>query len=244
MSDESIEKFFDYNDAYSSEQNARRTQQKEFGLPLLRKSKEIRDIVAAMAAAARPDDYDEQNEDEEEDLDLMSFIEEELEKLLGGDEEMSYLELSPKQMDIMLSQVEDHAVGLHEKTANAMRSQLYILQMESAVLAKITARDLATVAGLCIMERIGDKEHWHLLRVAIEDYRLLFREWIKSVKPIPKTFDEGDGWGLFLPDKDPNHEENREILFPLDPDENLPLWNEYDDEDEDDDEEGEEWKKI
>ncbi len=251
MSDEEIEDFFEEDEDCSPEENARLALQKEFGLPLLRKCKEIEEMVTAIAVATRPDDYDEDAAFEEREGGIDVFEDKELiKRIINEDGEVPFLGLSPKYIDVLVSQMEEYAIMLHAKTVSAMRAELYVLQMESAVLAKINARDLAGITVLFTIQRFGDKEHWHLLRVAIEEYRLLFRQWLKSLKPTSNSFYEGDGWGLFIADEDPIYDENQELESPLNPDEMTSFLNFFgndfddDDEDDEDDEEGEEWKKL
>ena len=71
----------------------------------------------------------------------------------------------------------------------------YILKMENATVMKVHARHLYSITFQLAMEETHAEEHLNLLRTAIEEFRALFVEWVR-------TFDreerQDDGWGLFL----------------------------------------------
>lgn len=82
------------------------------------------------------------------------------------------------------------------KVAGAEAADLYDLRMECAAIIRKAARDLqAHCSGL---ELYGFKEthYLHLIRDAIEEYRLLFIEWVKS---FDTWYYVVDRWGLFNP---------------------------------------------
>lgn len=78
------------------------------------------------------------------------------------------------------------------KIAGAESRELYSLRMENAVIIKIHAKNLLTqIAGL---EMMGFKEKHYLdvLRQEIEEFRLLFIEWVDR---FDKSKDIPDNWG-------------------------------------------------
>ncbi len=236
MLDEYLHNLFN-EDGLSPEDAIRLKRQKEFGLPLMMKGKEMIDLVKAITAAIRPDDYDPQKGYTEEEI--LADDEAEMERLMGGESEPPLLSDSHREM--LLSQLEVLVMTINVKLAGAIRTPSYILQMENAVLAKVNARELNTLISLLKYEGVGDKEHWQLLRIAIEDFRLLFRQWIKTISP-DKLSEEGDGWNLFIDDKDSHHDQNNELNRSLDNnEEEKDIWNDFfggfsfDDDDDDDD---------
>ncbi|WP_192347680.1 hypothetical protein [Algoriphagus sp. Y33] len=70
----------------------------------------------------------------------------------------------------------------------------YVLKMEKAVVMKVHAKSLYSMTYQLGMEGTHAEEHLELLREAIEEYRLLFIEWIKGFDPNEKN---DDGWGIF-----------------------------------------------
>jgi hypothetical protein len=120
--------------------------------------------------------------------------------------------LIPEEDEMLMSfkqfMLED-AAQLSVKVAGAEGADLYDLRMEAAALIRKAGRDmLAHCSGL---ELFGFEEthYLHLIREAIEEYRLLFVEWVSGFDPWNYTVDR---WGLFNPpgvqydDPDPDDE--------------------------------------
>jgi len=99
------------------------------------------------------------------------------------------------------------AAQLTVKVAGAEAAGLYDLKMENAAIIRKAARDLMVQQHS--LESFGFEyvEYWQMVRDLIEEYRLLFIDWVAG-------FDKGDyiidRWGLFNPpgvgpfDKDPD----------------------------------------
>jgi hypothetical protein len=93
------------------------------------------------------------------------------------------------------------------KVAGAEGADLYDLRMESAAIIRKAARDL--FVHVHTLKTFGFKEthYYDLVRVAIEEYRLLFIDWVASFDKWNYLIDR---WGLFNPpgigpfDKDPD----------------------------------------
>ncbi|WP_223150966.1 hypothetical protein [Flavobacterium ajazii] len=101
-----------------------------------------------------------------------------------------------------------NAMILPIKVAGAEGGDLYDLRMENAAIIRKAARELYVQAGsLRYEEGITDTDYIDLLRSTIDEFRLLFIDWVAS-------FDVWnyikDSWGLFNPpgvnalDKDPD----------------------------------------
>lgn len=103
----------------------------------------------------------------------------------------------------------ENALIIPVKISSVIRFEdmLYDLKMENATLIRKSARELITQLRALEMYGFPDVEYLNLLRKEIEEFRILFAEWVK-------TFDcwyyEIDRWGLFNPpginynDKDPD----------------------------------------
>ncbi|WP_291144444.1 hypothetical protein [Flavobacterium sp. UBA7680] len=102
----------------------------------------------------------------------------------------------------------ENAMLIPVKIAGAEGGDLYDLRMENAAIIRKAARELYVQAGsLRYEEGIKDLDYISLLRNTIEEFRLLFIDWVAS-------FDVWnyikDSWGLFNPpgvnahDKDPD----------------------------------------
>ncbi|AKD04187.1 hypothetical protein POKO110462_11470 [Pontibacter korlensis] len=90
----------------------------------------------------------------------------------------------------------EDAATLNVKVAGALSADLYDMQMESAVLIRKAARDLITNCTALELYGFEDISYLPLLRRAIEEYRVLFLEWITSFNPWNYIWDD---WGLFNP---------------------------------------------
>jgi len=95
---------------------------------------------------------------------------------------------------MMKDQMLMNAYILGPKIAGAEAGDMYTLRMENAVLIKIHARDLLTQTSFCKAEKLSKPEYLKLLRDEIENFRILFVEWVKT---FDKENDIKDDWGLF-----------------------------------------------
>jgi len=114
-------------------------------------------------------------------------------------QELSYIK------EMMLSD----ASLLMIKVAGAEGAGIYDLKMEAAAIIRKAARDLKLQNHA--LEMFGFKEvvYYPLVRDLIEQYRLLFIEWVSDFDPWDYVIDR---WGLFNPPG----------VGPFDPDPDLP----------------------
>lgn len=107
-----------------------------------------------------------------------------------------------------LSYLKENALTIPAKIAGASgEDMLYDIKMENAAIIRKCARELITDARGIEMHGFKDIEYLDLLRKEVDQFRVLFAEWVK-------TFDQWnyiiDRWGLFNPpgvnydDKDPD----------------------------------------
>lgn len=96
---------------------------------------------------------------------------------------------------IRVFMLEDAAI-LTVKVSGAAGADLYDIQMENAVLIRKAARDLLINCTALEMYGFQDTICLPLLRQSIEEYRLLFLEWIAGFDPWNYLWDD---WGLFNP---------------------------------------------
>ena len=78
------------------------------------------------------------------------------------------------------------------KIAGAEGGDLYTLRMENAVVIKIHARSLLTQTSGLKMMGFKETRYLKVLRDAIEEFRVLFIEWVNS---FDKSNDIPDEWG-------------------------------------------------
>ena len=87
----------------------------------------------------------------------------------------------------------ENAYIIGAKIAGASAGGFYSLRMEKAMLIKIHARELQAQTSLCKAEKLCNQEYIQLLRKEIEDFRILFIEWVRG---FDKTDDLPDEWDI------------------------------------------------
>lgn len=101
------------------------------------------------------------------------------------------------------------------KIAGVWGLDLYDLKMENATFIRKAARDIQTATSGLIMWGLKDEDYLSLLRHALEEFRILFAEWVKTFDPWDYIIDR---WGLFNPpgvnydDKDPDDDLPNDFL--------------------------------
>jgi hypothetical protein len=99
------------------------------------------------------------------------------------------------------------AALLSVKVAGAEAAGLYDLKMENAAIIRKAARDLVVQQHSLDMFGFEYVEYYQIVRDLVEEYRLLFIDWVASFDKWDYIIDR---WGLFNPpgvgpfDKDPD----------------------------------------
>ena len=136
-------------------------------LPLFKKAIEIKEIVNHIVSAV-----------EQTDIDFDEAIQKEIIK--------SHLEYLHK-----------NAMIIPAKIAGVAKDDTpYDLRMENATIIRKAARELITDTRGLDINGYKDEEYLDILRNEIEEFRLLFAEWVKTFDPWNYLIDR---WGLFNP---------------------------------------------
>lgn len=120
-------------------------------------------------------------------------------------------DLIPEDSDDELSFIKGEMLGdamtIQSKIADAEGGDIYDLRMENAAIIRKAARDLMVTKHSLEIFEFEQVEYFDIVRDLIEEFRLLFIDWVAS-------FDQSnyiiDRWGLFNPpgigphDKDPD----------------------------------------
>jgi hypothetical protein len=117
----------------------------------------------------------------------------------------------------------EDAMIIPAKIVGAEAGDLYDLRMENAAIIRKAARELYVQAGSLRYHGVDNEEYIDLLRKEIDEFRLLFIDWVASFDVWNYIKDD---WGLFNPpgvnahDKDPddNIPFNPDDFFGFDPD--------------------------
>lgn len=90
----------------------------------------------------------------------------------------------------------EDAANLAVKVVGAESGELYDIKMENAAIIRKSARELIVNTHSLRIYGFKETQYFDLLRQAVEEYRLLFIDWIKTFDPWNY---EVDSWGLFNP---------------------------------------------
>lgn len=130
-------------------------------------------------------------------------------------------DLIPEDNEILMNikgQMIGDAALLCVKVAGAEGGDLYDIRMEAAAIIRKAAHDLMIQSHSLEIFGFKDFEYYDIVRELIEEYRLLFIDWVSGFDKWNYIIDR---WGLFNPpgvspfDKDPDDD------IPFDPDEFL-----------------------
>ncbi|MDN3669052.1 hypothetical protein QWY93_06910 [Echinicola jeungdonensis] len=149
------------------------------------------------------DDFDEEENWDEGDEDDFNNEQERIKRHPVMRKAQDILELTQALVGVLDEQAKEmygsfmmeDATLICGKFAGAEGVDDYILKMENAVIMKVHARHLNSMTYSVAMVDTHSEEHLQLLRDAINDFKMLFVDWVKDFDPS-KKFD--DGWGLFL----------------------------------------------
>lgn len=88
------------------------------------------------------------------------------------------------------------AANLSIKVSGAEAGDLYDIKMEAAATIRASARELLVQTHSLEMYGFKETYYFQLLRDEVEEYRLLFIDWINTFDPWNYVIDR---WGLFNP---------------------------------------------
>lgn len=120
------------------------------------------------------------------------------------------LDLVPRDNEMLMevaSWMQADAANLFLKVAGAEGADLYDIRMENAAIIRKSARELVVQRHSFSMHGFEHMEYFDILLELVEEYRLLFIDWVASFDQWNYVIDR---WGLFNPpgvdphDKDPD----------------------------------------
>lgn len=129
------------------------------------------------------------------------------------------IEILPEGCDDLLTTyatyIKTDANLIPAKIAGAQSVDLYDIRMEYATIIRKTARDI--IMHCVTLESFGFKEveYVQLLKKELEEFRILFAEWVKTFDIWNYTIDR---WGVFNPPGIQYDDKNPDDDLPLNPD--------------------------
>jgi hypothetical protein len=126
-------------------------------------------------------------------------------------------------------QMLSNAALVQAKIAGAEGGGLYSLRMQNAVLIKLAVQDMFNAVSFASMVEINEEDYVDLMREKVDEFRLVFNEWIRG---FDKTYDIPDNWAIRFDTSTPEQEKLEDLMFDEDR-----FFEDFDDED--DEESGE-----
>ena len=128
------------------------------------------------------------------------------------------LELVPEgseELEETVRWMNESAMTMCVKISGAEGGDMYDIRMECATLIRKAAHEL--IINLHSLEMFGYQhtEYFPLLREAVEEYRLLFVDWVNTFDPWNYYIDR---WGLFNPPGVSAHDKDPDDDIPFNPD--------------------------
>ena len=93
-------------------------------------------------------------------------------------------------------QILGDAMMICVKISSAEAVKLYDLKMENAAIIRKCARELMVLYHSLKMHGFEEANYYKIVREEIEEFRILFRDWVLTFNPKHFIVDE---WGLFNP---------------------------------------------
>lgn len=123
----------------------------------------------------------------------------------------------------MLSEIKGQLWGdamlIQAKLAGAYNAKLYDIKMENATIIRKASRDLMVAYHGLKTFGFEEYEYYKIVRQQIEEFRLLFIEWVAGFNPQHYITDT---WGLFNPPGiSPDYEQRSDELNFLDEDDDV-----------------------
>jgi hypothetical protein len=94
----------------------------------------------------------------------------------------------------LVERMMEKAYTIPAKIAGAEGGDLFSIRFDNATIIKLTARELLYETSLLKASQLCDEQYVELLRNEIDEFRILFLDWVKS---FDKTNDiEEDDWDI------------------------------------------------
>jgi hypothetical protein len=93
---------------------------------------------------------------------------------------------------------------------DSMKEHLAIQMCSNAVLIKMAVQDMFNAVSFASMVKINEEDYVQLMREKVEEFRLVFVEWIRG---FDKTYDIPDNWAIRFETSTPEQEKLEELMF-------------------------------
>jgi len=103
-----------------------------------------------------------------------------------------------------------NAALVQAKIAGAEGGGLYSLRMQNAVLIKLAVQDMFNAVSFASMVKINEEDYVQLMRDKVEEFRVVFVEWIRN---FDKSYDIPDNWAIRFDTSTPESEKMEDLMF-------------------------------
>ena len=103
-----------------------------------------------------------------------------------------------------------NAYIIQAKIAGAEGGSLYSLRMQNAVLIKLAVHDMFNAVSAASILEIGEEDYVNLMREKVEEFRLIFVDWIRC---FDKAYDIPDNWAIRFDTSTPEQEKLEDMMF-------------------------------
>jgi len=110
----------------------------------------------------------------------------------------------------LAAQMLSNAALVQAKIAGAEGGSLYSLRMQNAVLIKLAVQDMFNAVSFASMVEINEEDYVDLVRDKVDEFRLVFNEWIRG---FDKTYDIPDNWAIRFDTSTPEQEKLEALMF-------------------------------
>jgi hypothetical protein len=110
----------------------------------------------------------------------------------------------------LAAQMISSAAMIQAKIAGAEGGGLYSLRMQNAVLIKLAVQDMFNAVSFASMVKINEEDYVQLMREKVEEFRLVFVDWIRS---FDKSYDIPDNWAIRFDTSTPEQEAIEDLMF-------------------------------
>jgi len=110
----------------------------------------------------------------------------------------------------LAAQMWTNAALIQAKIAGAEGAGLYSLRMQNAVLIKLAVQDMFNAISFASMVKINEADYVQLMRDKVEEFRLVFVDWIRG---FDKSYDIPDNWAIRFDTSTPEQEKMEDLMF-------------------------------
>lgn len=115
-----------------------------------------------------------------------------------------------ERKEYFVTEILSNAMLIQGKIAGASAMNLYSLRMYNAVIIRLAIQNMMNAVICTEMFGINEEDYVQLMRDKVEEFRIVFVEWIRG---FDKTNDLPDDWGIRFDTSTPEQEKLEELMF-------------------------------